>query len=213
VIGITASLAGNCETAKGRVGVCRSNETAAVGTVCARSSGALEPKELAMKKLLFFALLGLTFQYSDRIDDFVFARPDNSTARPDYSRARSDDFRARSDDFRARSDDFRARSDDFRARSDDSKARPDYSTGRPDYSTARNEVILYATEWCGYCQKTRVLFKENNISFVEYDIEKSTIGRREHKRLGGKGVPLLRINGKVIHGYNEKLILASLKSD
>ncbi len=199
MIGITASLAGNCETAKGRVGVCRSNETAAVGTVCARSSGALEPKELAMKKLLFFALLGLTFQYSDRIDDFVFARPDNSTARPDYSRARSDDFRARSDD--------------FRARSDDSKARPDYSTGRPDYSTARNEVILYATEWCGYCQKTRVLFKENNISFVEYDIEKSTIGRREHKRLGGKGVPLLRINGKVIHGYNEKLILASLKSD
>jgi len=173
-----------------------------------------------MKKLLFFALLGLTFQYWDRIDDFVFARPDNSTARPDYSRARSDDFRARSDDFRARSDDskarsddFRARSADFRARSDDSKARPDYSTGRPDYSTARNEVILYATEWCGYCQKTRVLFKENNISFVEYDIEKSTIGRREHKRLGGKGVPLLRINGKVIHGYNEKLILASLKSD
>ncbi len=213
MIGITASLAGNCETAKGRVGVCRSNETAAVGTVCARSSGALEPKELAMKKLLFFALLGLTFQYSDRIDDFVFARPDNSTARPDYSRARSDDFRARSDDSKARSDDFRARSDDFRARSDDSKARPDYSTGRPDYSTARNEVILYATEWCGYCQKTRVLFKENNISFVEYDIEKSTIGRREHKRLGGKGVPLLRINGKVIHGYNEKLILASLKSD
>ena len=199
MIGITASLAGNCETAKGRVGVCRSNETAAVGTVCARSSGALEPKELAMKKLLFFALLGLTFQYSDRIDDFVFARPDNSTAR-------SDDSKARSDDFRARSDDFRARSADFRARSDDSKA-------RPDYSTARNEVILYATEWCGYCQKTRVLFKENNISFVEYDIEKSTIGRREHKRLGGKGVPLLRINGKVIHGYNEKLILASLKSD
>jgi len=199
VIGITASLAGNCETAKGWVGVCRSNETAAVGTVCARSSGALEPKELAMKKLVFFALLGLTFQYSNRIDDFVFARPDNSTARPDYSRARSDDFRARSDDFRARSDDFRARSDDSKA--------------RPDYSTARNEVILYATEWCGYCQKTRVLFKENNISYVEYDIEKSTIGRREHKRLGGKGVPLLRINGKVIHGYNEKLILASLKSD
>ena len=192
MIGITASLAGNCETAKGRVGVCRSNETAAVGTVCARSSGALKPKELAMKKLLFFALLGLTFQYSDRIDDFVFARPD-------YSRARSDDFRARSDDFRARSADFRARSDDSKA--------------RPDYSTARNEVILYATEWCGYCQKTRVLFKENNISYVEYDIEKSTIGRREHKRLGGKGVPLLRINGKVIHGYNEKLILASLKSD
>ena len=159
-----------------------------------------------MKKLLFFALLGLTFQYSDRIDDFVFARPDNSAARPDNSAARSADFRARSADFRARSADFRARSADFRARSDDSKA-------RPDYSTARNEVILYATEWCGYCQKTRELFKENNISYVEYDIDKSERRLKEHKRLGGTGVPLLRINGKVIHGYNEKLILASLKSD
>ncbi len=110
-----------------------------------------------MKKLVFLALLGLTLENWDRIDGFVF--------------------------------------------------------GRPDYSTAGNSVTLYATEWCGYCQKTRELLKQNNIRYVEYDIEKSTIGRREHKRLGGKGVPLLRINGKVIHGYNEKLILASLKSD
>ena len=85
--------------------------------------------------------------------------------------------------------------------------------GRPDYSTVENEVILYATEWCGYCQKTRELFKENNISYVEYDIEKSEKGRTEHKRLGGKGVPLLKINGKVIHGYNSKMILASLNSN
>jgi len=152
-----------------------------------------------MKKLLFFALLGLTFQYSDRIDDFVFARPDNSTTRPDYSRARSDYSTARPDNWRARSDNWRARSD--------------YSTGRPDYSTARNEVILYATEWCGYCQKTRVLFKENNISYVEYDIERSPRSYKEYKRLGGIGVPLLKINGKVIDGYQPQLILASLNSN
>ncbi len=194
-----------------------------------------------MKKLLFFALLGLTFQYSDRIDDFVFARPDNSTARPDNSTTRSDNSRARSDNWRARSDNWRARpdysrarsdystarpdnstarSDNWRARSDNSTARPDnsttrpdYSTGRPDYSTARNEVILYATEWCGYCQKTRVLFKENNISYVEYDIERSPRSYKEYKRLGGIGVPLLKINGKVIDGYQPQLILASLNSN
>jgi len=64
-----------------------------------------------------------------------------------------------------------------------------------------------------YCQKTRELFKENNISFVEYDIEKSEKRLKEHKRLGGTGVPLLNINGKVIHGYRPKMILASLNSN
>ncbi len=110
-----------------------------------------------MKKLIFLALLGLTLENWDRIDNFVF--------------------------------------------------------GRPDYSTVENEVILYATEWCGYCQKTRELFKENNISFVEYDIEKSEKGHEEYKRLGGTAIPLLKINGKVIHGYRPQTILASLNSN
>jgi glutaredoxin len=157
VIGITASSAGNSETMMGRIEVFRTNETASVRPLCAVSSGALEQMELAMKKLIFLALLGLTFQYGDRIDDIAF--------------------------------------------------------WRPDYSTARNEVILYATEWCGYCRKTRELFKENNISFVEYDIEKSERSLKEYKRLGGTGVPLIKINGKVIRGYNQKVILASLNSN
>jgi glutaredoxin len=62
-------------------------------------------------------------------------------------------------------------------------------------------------------QKTRELFKENNISFVEYDIEKSERSLKEYKRLGGTGVPLIKINGKVIRGYNQKVILASLNSN
>lgn len=27
----------------------------------------------------------------------------------------------------------------------------------------KNEVVLYATDWCGYCRKTRKFFAENNI--------------------------------------------------
>ena len=85
--------------------------------------------------------------------------------------------------------------------------------GRPDYSTVENEVILYATEWCGYCQKTRELFQANNISYVEYDVEKSKKHAEEHRRLGGKGVPLLKINGQVIHGYSPQQILVAVNSD
>ena len=57
------------------------------------------------------------------------------------------------------------------------------------------------------------IFKENNISFVEYDIERSERSYKEYKRLGGIGVPLLKINGKVIRGYRPQMILASLNSN
>ncbi len=48
---------------------------------------------------------------------------------------------------------------------------------------------------------------------MEYDIEKSEKGHEEYKRLGGNGIPLLKINGKVIDGYRPKMILASLNSN
>ncbi|MCH2191448.1 MAG: glutaredoxin family protein [Gammaproteobacteria bacterium] len=69
------------------------------------------------------------------------------------------------------------------------------------------QVILYATTWCGYCKKVRQLMKKNRIPFTEYDIEKSPEGYAEFKELGGRGVPLMVIDGEVIRGYNPSAIL------
>ncbi len=78
----------------------------------------------------------------------------------------------------------------------------------PDYGTMHNEkVILYATDWCGYCRKARELMEKHNISYFEYDIEKSEEGRKQHKALGGNGVPVLLIDGEVVKGYNPSKIL------
>lgn len=78
----------------------------------------------------------------------------------------------------------------------------------PDFSSAHDEqVILYATEWCGYCKKARELMAKHNIPYYEYDIEKSSEGRMQYDRLGGKGVPVLLIDGEVIMGYNPSKIL------
>jgi mycoredoxin len=83
-----------------------------------------------------------------------------------------------------------------------------YLNPPPDYSEAHGgKVILYATAWCGYCKKTRALLNENNIPFYEYDIEKSQEGFKQHKSLGGKGIPVLLINGEVVNGYNPTRIL------
>mgnify|MGYP003866345113 CR=1 FL=1 len=73
----------------------------------------------------------------------------------------------------------------------------------PDYALAHNgQVILYATDWCGYCAKARKLLSENKIKYFEYDIEKSQEGRDQYERLGGKGIPVLLIKGEVVKGYN-----------
>jgi mycoredoxin len=78
----------------------------------------------------------------------------------------------------------------------------------PDYGAMHDEqVILYATEWCGYCQKARELMAKHNISYFEYDIEKSEEGRRQHNDLGGRGIPVLLINGQVLKGFNPTKIL------
>lgn len=78
----------------------------------------------------------------------------------------------------------------------------------PDYSS--DQVVLYATAWCGYCKKARELLAENNVPYYEYDIEKSKEGKEQHRKLGGKGIPLLVINGDVIKGYNPNKIMQSL---
>lgn len=69
-----------------------------------------------------------------------------------------------------------------------------------------NEVVLYATDWCGYCRKARDFFKENNITYTEYDIEKSAEAKNSYDQLKGRGIPLVVINGKVIDGYNPGLM-------
>ena len=76
-------------------------------------------------------------------------------------------------------------------------------------SSVRKEVILYATDWCGYCAKTRDFLKQQGIAYTEVDIEKSSHGRSAYDALGGRGVPLLKVNGRIIHGYDPQGILAA----
>lgn len=71
---------------------------------------------------------------------------------------------------------------------------------------AQPEVVLYATEWCGYCKATREFFAANGIRYVEQDIEKSSEALARHRKLGGKGVPLILVGDEVINGYNEQAL-------
>ena len=61
---------------------------------------------------------------------------------------------------------------------------------------------MYATSWCGVCRKARSYFRANGIAFTEFDVENSARGKREFKRLGGRGVPVILVGKKRLNGFN-----------
>lgn len=72
------------------------------------------------------------------------------------------------------------------------------------------EVVLFSTSWCGYCRKARDYLRTNGIAHVEYDIEKSSEGKRHFTELGGRGVPLILVGDRQIRGWNPAALESAL---
>ena len=73
------------------------------------------------------------------------------------------------------------------------------------------KVILYSTTWCGYCKKSRRWFRKNKIPFKEYDTEKSARGRRDYKKMNGRGVPIIKVGKKRLNGFSPNSITQTLR--
>lgn len=65
------------------------------------------------------------------------------------------------------------------------------------------KVIMYSTDWCGYCKKARAYFKKNNIPFTDHDIEKSSTARKKYEKLEATGVPVILVGDKRMNGFSE----------
>jgi glutaredoxin len=74
------------------------------------------------------------------------------------------------------------------------------------------QVVMYSTDWCGYCKQARRLFRSAGVEYHEYNIEKSAEGLKQYQALEGRGVPLIIINGKIFRGFDKGLILQELAS-
>lgn len=80
---------------------------------------------------------------------------------------------------------------------------------QPAQANRPGEVVLYATQWCGYCAKAREQLAADRVAYREVDIEQDAAGHARFKALGGRGVPLLNIRGTLIHGYNPQAMRAA----
>src|SRR5437867_1642209 len=75
------------------------------------------------------------------------------------------------------------------------------------------KVLMYMTDWCGYCRKARALFKSLGVRLTEYNIENDPQKEKEQLRKSGgaKGVPLLDIEGTIVRGFDEEEIRAAIE--
>lgn len=67
-------------------------------------------------------------------------------------------------------------------------------------------VVMYATDWCGYCKQARQYFAEQGIDYVEFDIEKDRSAKRDFDTLLGSGTPLLYNGYARMAGFNKRQI-------
>ena len=81
----------------------------------------------------------------------------------------------------------------------------------PEHTRASARVVLYATEWCGYCKVTRRFLDQKGIPYTEFDIDKDAAARQTYEALGGRGIPILDVNGTLLRDFNPDAILAALK--
>jgi glutaredoxin len=69
-------------------------------------------------------------------------------------------------------------------------------------SAAAAEIEIYTASYCSECQRAKAYMKAADIAFTEYDIENDIARRREFYARGGKGIPLLFVGGRAMHGFD-----------
>jgi glutaredoxin 3 len=71
-------------------------------------------------------------------------------------------------------------------------------------AAAAPEVLMYATAWCPYCTRARLLLKSKGVAFTEIDVEQ-TPGARAlmQSRSGRTSVPQIFIGGHHIGGFDD----------
>ncbi len=68
-------------------------------------------------------------------------------------------------------------------------------------------VTIYSTPSCVYCNMAKDYFKANNIAYKELDVAEDDAAREEMvKKSEQLGVPVIDVDGKIIVGFNERLL-------
>ncbi|MGM0433667.1 MAG: glutaredoxin family protein [Pseudomonadota bacterium] len=72
-----------------------------------------------------------------------------------------------------------------------------HSAGETD-----QEVVMFSIDYCPSCEAAKRFFSEHGIAYSEYNLNESEKARATFERLGGRGTPLLFLQGKTMNGFH-----------
>lgn len=72
-------------------------------------------------------------------------------------------------------------------------------------------VVIYGTSWCDFCKLTRWHLEDLDVAYCEYDIERSDTGRADFEAMGGKALPLVRVEDERVDGFDKPRLNAALQ--
>ncbi|CAA9434066.1 MAG: hypothetical protein AVDCRST_MAG37-832, partial [uncultured Rubrobacteraceae bacterium] len=68
-------------------------------------------------------------------------------------------------------------------------------------------VVLFSTSTCSWCRRAKRYLRENRVRFKEVNIERDPkAGQDLLKKTGQMGVPVLKIGGRWIVGFDQPAI-------
>jgi len=68
-------------------------------------------------------------------------------------------------------------------------------------------VVMYSTNWCGYCKKAREYITSLGANLIEYNIEEDrSRGDEMLKKSGSRSIPVIDVEGIIIRGYSPAMI-------
>ena len=65
---------------------------------------------------------------------------------------------------------------------------------------------MLGTWWCPSCYQARRYLSENQISYCEYDIERSAEGEKLFNEVNGRVIPVLLVGDYMMSGFDEQRI-------
>ena len=68
----------------------------------------------------------------------------------------------------------------------------------------QSKIEIYTTPSCAYCHMAKEYFKSKGLEYEEIDVLKNVPKRQEMiTETGQMGVPVIKINGKIVIGFNK----------
>jgi glutaredoxin-like YruB-family protein len=79
-------------------------------------------------------------------------------------------------------------------------------------STEEKNVVIYSTPTCHFCQLSKEFFKENGITYREFNVASDMEKRQEMvEKSGGMAVPVITIDDEVIIGFDKDRLSKALE--